>query len=65
MKSCYLNIHSFILIHWKVYWLLKPGKIAFNIKIIVQQTMKFIHKTKNDRFRMGKENMPQLTGGKY
>lgn len=27
--------------------------------------MKFIHKTENDRFRMGKENIPQLTRTKY
>ena len=27
--------------------------------------MKFIHETENDRFRMGKENIPQLTRTKY
>lgn len=45
--------------------LLQLGKIAFNIKIIVQQTIKFTRKTENDRFRMGKENIPQLTGKIY
>lgn len=57
MKSSYLNIYSFIWIHWKV----NPGKIAFNIKITVPLTIKFIHEIENDRFIKGKENIPQLT----
>lgn len=40
---------------------MNPGKIAFNIKITVPLTIKFIHEIENDRFIKGKENIPQLT----
>lgn len=57
MEISYFKIYGFICSHWKVYHLQKPDKIAFNIKITIQWTIKFACENKYDRFKICKQNI--------